>query len=677
MAHKVLLCLLVLTSSFQHVTSFSVHRRHSRNSGLADALRMLERQRRRIDMEEKLAASSQQRAEEESAERAEVESFLTSSDIDSAQNELSPAWMSKTLGARSSRLVEPSPGDLEIGEFLDEPVQPSSSEMIPPGPSYREGDDDGDDELRSPPRLNKKDKEVMTNVVGDARPRVQTRSSNDDVNTEASDDVSVSRGEFQALVRAVETIQQEAMEKAEEEEEEADEVMEEVQEKIAEAREEAKEEEEAEEEAEAAMEETSDPLMVGSDELGDLFEERSEEVIPTEHGEVIKVERTVKNSAGQPVGEEEAVEEVQAFPGDDTDSALASSSSSSSSSAPSVQDLWFVKTYLDEERRRRKRTSKRGYIPTALMAESPARQLMASELVQAYAERINELETDLDQAEMQTYLEDVENDLLTQALDQATLTQLHPGTLPLRELHALRDAIRVEEMLQEVKADRTLASDLAEELDSQVSADMGEEVEEKRGEPWRKRSDAMPAEVPVYVMGEGSDAVEGTTALALKDQLDEDDDDNTEDPFVPFSDEDVDLEGYADEDGGGDDGDLTGESAGSSGIASLFSEDADQCPAVQAFSTNCRFAGHTIDFEARALCNLHEMCYACGESLGMKQNQCDFVYQAASTMLCENDRQCVKDSQLFLNAMKLKHRFVPYAQPLCRARCTARFLSII
>ena len=52
-----------------------------------------------------------------------------------------------------------------------------------------------------------------------------------------------------------------------------------------------------------------------------------------------------------------------------------------------------------------------------------------------------------------SYLEDVENDILTDALNQATLAQVK-GHINPDELTSLQDAIRVEEALQQVKTNR-------------------------------------------------------------------------------------------------------------------------------------------------------------------------------------------------------------------------------
>ena len=62
-------------------------------------------------------------------------------------------------------------------------------------------------------------------------------------------------------------------------------------------------------------------------------------------------------------------------------------------------------------------------------------------------------QSELDQAKIVSYLEDVENDILTDALNQATLAQVN-GHINPEELTSLQDAIRVEEALQQVKTNR-------------------------------------------------------------------------------------------------------------------------------------------------------------------------------------------------------------------------------
>ncbi|KAL8595674.1 hypothetical protein ACOMHN_025710 [Nucella lapillus] len=345
----------------------------------------------------------------------------------------------------------------------------------------------------------------------------------------------------------------------------------------------------------------------------------------------------------------------------------------------------YLKNYMDQDGDRKKRNSKRNFIPPSLSRELPLPEVISppdsSELIAAYIQKINELQSELDQTKLEAYLEDVENDILTDALNQATLAQVR-GRINPDELTSLQDAIRVEEALQRLKSNRPDGSGIADELLEDLADDTDVDgSQKKRGEPWRKRNDVPQAEVPVFLTGDGDDVTEGddvdddssedeTTSVALGKWFDANQPKVNLDDLLEAAAEDL---GYM---GGKPDSNLI-ERPGNTKVASLFSDKAGQCPAVQEFSTDCEFAGDSIDFEARALCNVHEMCYVCGESLGVGQSQCDFIYRAASTMLCRQDEECVLEAEIFLNTMKLKHRFVPYSQPICRSQCAAEFLSIV
>jgi hypothetical protein len=63
------------------------------------------------------------------------------------------------------------------------------------------------------------------------------------------------------------------------------------------------------------------------------------------------------------------------------------------------------------------------------------------------------VQSELDQARLVSYLEDLENDILTDALNEATLAQVN-GRINPEELVSLQDAIKVEEALQRVKISR-------------------------------------------------------------------------------------------------------------------------------------------------------------------------------------------------------------------------------
>lgn len=293
MARPTMLCLLLLTTSLHHVTSFAVHRRHSRSTDLADALRMLERQRRRIDNEESLLASSPQLLGDRRLTMADLEPWFSVGPGSPSDDDSRAEWLAKTLGFDGYNGVEGLPEGSQPGEFLREP--PAQAPLLEMEPTDQELDaifgeknDDVDDdggEARASLQAEKKDKEIMTESKGDARSKMETRSSDDVIVSDSGDDVRLTKDEFKALLKAVEKLQKQAIDKAEEEAEEAEKVAVEVEEKVAEAREEAKEAEaEAEEEKEEEEEEeearvlTPRPQPVSKEELDNLFEEESEEV---------------------------------------------------------------------------------------------------------------------------------------------------------------------------------------------------------------------------------------------------------------------------------------------------------------------------------------------------------------------------------------------------------------
>lgn len=297
MARPTLLCLLLLATSLHHVTSFAVHRRHSRSTDLAEALRMLERQRRRIDNEENLLASSPQLLGDRRLTMEDLEPWFGAGQGSRSDDEVGAAWLAKTLGldgynGMAEGLAEE---DAQPGVFLQEPAEAPPLEVAPSDQELnaifgeKNDDDDDNDEATASFRTEKKDKEIMTDAKGDARPMVETRSSDNNVivaqaSESDEDDVRLTKDEFKALLKAVEKLQKQAIDKAEEDVEEAEKVAVGVQEKVAEAREEAKEAEEEEEEEEERQEEeeegvlTPKPQPVSKEELDNLFEEDSEEV---------------------------------------------------------------------------------------------------------------------------------------------------------------------------------------------------------------------------------------------------------------------------------------------------------------------------------------------------------------------------------------------------------------
>ncbi|KAK7480484.1 hypothetical protein BaRGS_00028301, partial [Batillaria attramentaria] len=131
-----LLCLLLVTS-LGHVTSFAVHRRSSRSTDLAEALRMLERQRRRIDNENYLSFPPQLLGDRPLT-LDDLEPWMEEADDrDNAADEVNAAWLAKTLGLDGYGGDEDLSGVLPGNYLQEEPVdapapleeQPSDEEL--------------------------------------------------------------------------------------------------------------------------------------------------------------------------------------------------------------------------------------------------------------------------------------------------------------------------------------------------------------------------------------------------------------------------------------------------------------------------------------------------------------------------------------------------------------------
>jgi len=275
--------------------------------------------------------------------------------------------------------------------------------------------------------------------------------------------------------------------------------------------------------------------------------------------------------------------------------------------------------------------------------------------------QILELQKELDQLRIVARLEDIENDELTDALNEATQHQWASSVSDF-EFDALQKAIQIEEALQDIKNRANQKHDIA--------------VMSKKAEPWkRKRAPEMDEDsdtdvslaprLPAYrsslVKTEGTSPTKSDIEKLLgQSYILQDDEENGLGANLGLEEHDV--------------------TGASPEIASLFLPKAARCPSVRQYSTNCELAdiySLPVDDEARALCNLHEVCYACGQSLSISQPQCDNVYRAAAEALCSDKQSCVLESEIFLRTMKLKHRFVPHTQPMCRHSCTHQFLGML
>lgn len=729
MARVTAVCLVLLTASlYQDVIGFALRKRHSRSTDLADALRMLERQRSRLDKER--SQPSHQRLT-----ISDFEPWVNAAGLGGPDTEEDSraVWLARSLGLDQdydkgfSDVIQAEP-PAALRDFLREPpiavpapvqVAPTDKELdaiFGEKSDADEGERERERVKKIPKDMEKKSKE-RTSPAGDGVPRLATRADVSALLT-SNDEEDLTRDEFKALLKAVEKLQNHALVSAEREKQDEEDVALEVGETIAEARHEAeaevaqaevaqaevaqaaaveevareaakealkeaqvvkevmKEAEEAKEAIKEAASLTPKPQPVSPAELDSLFEGQKDdvkEVIPTENGGIVRTEKTLKDLAGRPVGREETVEQVGTLPG-------------KAGSFSSLEDLWYLQNYLNQEGDRKKRNSKRSnsVLPSAhaerMAIPEPAVSVAAGELLQAYVAKISQLQSQLDQARLVSYLEGLENDILTDALNEATVSQVK-GHISPEELSSLQDAIKVEESLQQVKVNSEQAADLAHDLSREISEQYGLE---KRGEPWQEHDDAAQSQNLALLTEDGDDDVGSDDNHGEEEEEEKDEETSALEKWFDINQKGrVELDdifgvppgvgAYRADDA---DDDIIQEAVPTR-TASLFTNNAHECPAVKEFGSNCEFAGTSIDFEARALCNMHEMCYACGRSLDVTQGQCDFIYRTAATMLCQEEDDCTLEAEVFLNSMKLKHRYVPYTQKICRSKCTAQFLSII
>ncbi|GFN74188.1 hypothetical protein PoB_000069400 [Plakobranchus ocellatus] len=277
-----------------------------------------------------------------------------------------------------------------------------------------------------------------------------------------------------------------------------------------------------------------------------------------------------------------------------------------------------------------------------------------------FVAKIVELQDEVTQLRVIAQLADLENDVLTDALNEATMAQA-PGTVSNMEFESLQQAIWVEKELQKLKHGVKINNlSFVDQNGRLSSTDSVKSVASKKGEPWRRKRGKIQA------ISEDTKLQTLPKSLSLEQSW----------PVSKANMEELLGENYLRR---RQLTDVTDFDAEEEGVASIFLPDADDCPAVREYSTNCELAdlyALPVDYEARALCNLHEMCYACGHSLHLSQGFCDQMYRAAANSLCHEGSACVLEAEIFLRTMKLKTRYMPHSQSACRTTCAARFLGM-
>ncbi|KAK3602234.1 hypothetical protein CHS0354_032874 [Potamilus streckersoni] len=281
-------------------------------------------------------------------------------------------------------------------------------------------------------------------------------------------------------------------------------------------------------------------------------------------------------------------------------------------------------------------------------------------------------------------LEDKENDYLASALQQATLEQLENNENYLKdEYDDINRATETEELiqilLQKDEPDETTlsgpddydnVSDLVEEYLEPSTAD----VEEKRSE--------RPSLVDI---ADDREKIQKWYEEPVKEEVQ-----GAELERSPGNEqlEDIPDQGLPEVDTGGNDFAQENNSPSliNRVLAGLRPEEIaklaavyqrrDTCP-VEKLSTNCAFADKLhlpIDADARILCNRHEVCYTCGQTIGLTESGCDKGYEGEIIQACGNDVNCLKDALLFLSLMKENHVYETYDHGICNAPCIQDYI---
>lgn len=663
-----------------HVTSFSISKRHERSTDLADALAILQRQRRRTGGD---YPGPDPYLGGQPLTLDDVSDWLAKSRYRDSRDDsyIDPAWVSdadfKEFNPHSSYGLAYDNRPV----ILPDTVEPTKQELEDIFST------DQDESNSSKPTLlveelpEKKNKEEMLEVKGDKK-TVQKKS----VGTELSDAIaaaavasaedsedglsldSLTKEEFKTLMKAVGKLQKQVLKFSEKSVEQPDKVtiIESV-EKEGPPKTLTVVQPASREELKSVFEEPFQPVVKETDIIvegpqGTKTERVVEEALvpsnaPDKSQQIKQAEKELSSAIASQLeadAGDAGESERDALNQDIEDEVLANN-------IATLERYFLVNKYMkkiDSKSSPQKRTAKRS------AGDLPVRALNLDDVhgnpnrggdddstefedlsfgaspppLSRFVAKILQLQDEVDRLKMVARLEDLENDVLTDALNEATLAQKE-GTVSDMEFESLQQAIRIEEALQDIKN-----SDNLKATDVSVI---------KRGEPWKRRrgfeveneeGDILDDELPSAA---GSKFTKSDIERLLGQQylLKAQDEDNPD-----------------------------------SEIASLFINNADDCPSVQEYSTNCELAdlyALPVDNEARSLCNIHEMCYACGNSLGVSQDHCDFVYRAAATALCQKKENCVLESEIFLRTMKLKTRYIPHPQPKCRSQCTVKFMGMI
>ncbi|XP_067669492.1 enolase-phosphatase E1-like [Haliotis asinina] len=434
---------------------------------------------------------------------------------------------------------------------------------------------------------------------------------------------------------------------------------------------------------------TTDPVPVSKEELNEVFDDSQDDSQPDSDAVADEVSDVAIGEA-VPSKDEELQEVNDQVANEGEKDPLTS-----------IENYWLLKDYFNGDEKRKKRFTKR-----APIAKPPN----SVPLEETYMKEIQTLRDEIQQLKMVSELEDLENDALTQTLNEATLSQME-GTVSDKEFGSLEQAIKLEEALQDLKNGKV--DPLIVEL---IAANaLGEKDGMKRGEPvWKKKKRMDEADLEQSYPMFPSDKRAAKRMLMLPSnkrslkRVQEEEVNHWYDRPIEEEEEAEEEQRYLDAQDAIDamvgrlaeseQNDFTDDDIESEGnynrmaMAPYYKNtdkrvatyqdstppDSGVCPS-DGLLTNCKFAdlqGLPIDEEARELCNRHEMCYTCGATTHVKQGECDSLYRADAEALCDDDGDCVIEAELFLRELKLKHRYSTYYEPACDNSCTAEYIGL-
>ncbi|XP_046371898.2 uncharacterized protein LOC124145953 isoform X2 [Haliotis rufescens] len=646
-SHSSMVVVLWLAVLCCDVSGFSIRRRESPSTDLSEAFRVLERQRRRIREEDYLAAS---RLPEPRVQLSPSDLEDWGQGVPSREEE----WLQNAYG-----LSPYDEGSYAVPELVDESSE-SNEDRVPETVETSKEElqsifGDSENGVKSQDAVE----EHSEDEVQDTGKEVTEKNETEETGNELE---NLTEDEFKALMSAVEKIQKRALSKKDTQNS-------------------------------AIKVPTTDPVPVSKEELSEVFDDSEDGTEPDSEAVVDEVADVAIGGPAPPRGEE--LQEVN-------DQVANEDRLGEKDPLSSIENYWLLKDYFNGDEKRKKRFTKR-----APVAQPPN----SVPLEETYMQEIQTLRDEIQQLKMVSELEDLENDALTQTLNEATLSQME-GTVSEKEFGSLEQAIKLEEALQDLKNGKV--DPLIVELIAANALGGGGGM--KRGEPvWKKEKRMDEADLEQSYPMFPSDKRAAKRMLMLPSNkrspkrvqeeevnhwydrpLREDAEREEEQKYLDAQDAIDAMVGRLAE---SEQSDITDDDIENQGIYNRMSAmpayfkntdkrvatyqdstppEAGVCPSEELL-TDCKFAdlqGLPIDDEARELCNRHEMCYTCGATSRVKQGECDSLYRADADALCDDDGDCVIEAELFLRELKLKHRYSTYYEPACDNSCTEEYIGL-